>query len=459
MAPMMHHGLADFLEDLRQSGELLRVDGQLDPVLEVAAATDRVRAEGNPAMLFGAVKGHDMPVLTNLLADESRICRALRVETVEELALRVAEALEPSEPEGWLERLKPAAGRGSLKGLAPRIIRNAPSQQVVRLGGDVDLGRLPVLQSCRDEAGRNITAGQVFCTDPGTGRRAAGRYDLQVLDRQRLAIYLGPHDEPSRLLLDYGERHERMPLAVALGGDPAALLAAMAPLPDGADALLVAGLLRGRPLEVVTGRSIELVVPAEAEIVLEGFLDPAESPVEAGPRYTASGHCSPPQMAPVLHVTGLTHRANPIYPALVPGPPPNEQTVIGRAMLRAFLPMLRATIPEIVSCDLPQFGAARHWALVSIRKTYAGQARKVAGAVWGLRSLMFAKVLVLVDEDVDVYAPEQAWSAITRNVDAARDVFFQAGPPDPLDPAAPPGRLTRRMAIDATAKLPGEGGG
>jgi len=343
-----------------------------------------------------------------------------------------------------------------LKGLAPRTVKSGVCQQVVRLGGDVDLGRLPALKSRPDEAAPAITAGQVVSLEPDSDQRLVGRYDLQLLDRNRLAVCWDPTDEHARLLGQYCRRPERMPLAVVLGGDPAALLAAMAPLPPGADAWAVAGLLHGKPMELVAGRSVDLAVPADAEIVLEGYVDPAEPPAEAGPLCTPAGYYTRPRPVPVMHVTGLTHRANPIYPAMVPGPPPNEITVAQRALLQIFLPLVRMAIPELIDCDLPQFGAARHWAFVSIRKTYAGQARQIAGAVWALRPTMFGKVLVVVDEHVDVHDAEEVWYAVAAGADPGRDVFFAEGPPDPLDPAAPPEALGRRMAIDATIKLPEE---
>lgn len=452
----MNYGLADLLEELEQAGELVRVEAEVDPVLEVAEVTDRAAEAGAGALLFGAVRGHDLPVLTHLLAHPRRICRALGAGGLDELSLRVAEAVSPTQPEGWLEKLKSLPGRKALKGLAPRSVKTGVCQQVVRLGGDVDLGRLPALKSRPDEAARAITAGQVASVEPDSDERVVGRYDLQVLDRNRLAVCWDATDEHARLLGQYRRRGQRMPLAVVLGGDPAALLAAMAPLPPGADAWAVAGLLRAKPLELVAGRSAGLAVPADAEIVLEGYVDPAEPPVEAGPLSTPAGYYTRPRPAPVVHVTGLTHRANPIYPAMVPGTPPNEMTVAGRALVQVFLPLVKLAIPELVDCEVPQFGSARHWAFVSVRKTYAGQARQVAGAVWALRPAMFSKVLVVVDEHVDVHDAEEVWYAVATSADPARDVFFADGPPDPLDPAAAPDALGRRMAIDATIKLPEE---
>jgi 4-hydroxy-3-polyprenylbenzoate decarboxylase len=450
---MSYHCLADFLEQLRQAGELVRIEAEVDPVLEAAEITGRTAHSGGPALLFGAVQGHEPPLLTNLLGTEKRFCLALGIESPAELSQRIAELVDPAEPEGWFEKIQTAGTRAVLRRLPPRTLKTGACQQIVRLGSDVDLEAMPVLRSYPLESGRVITAGQLFTADAESGRWSVGRYDLQVLERNRLAACWLAHDDPARLMIGYRERKGRMPLAVVLGGDPAGLLAAMAPLPPEADVSALAGLLREKPLELVKCRTVELEVPTDAEIVIEGYVDPAEPPVDVGLLAASGGTYQLARPAPVMHVTALTHRANPIYPAMVPGTPPDDACVVNRALQRVFLPLVRSAIPELVDYDLPTFGAARHWALISIRKTYAGQARKVAHAAWAVRPLMFAKLLVVVDQDVDVRNHQQVLSAISSHVDPGRDVFFDQGPPDPRDPAAPPEMLRHTMAIDATAKL------
>jgi 4-hydroxy-3-polyprenylbenzoate decarboxylase len=456
MAAMSHFSLTDLVEELHQSGQLVRITAGVDPVLEAAEITRRTARTGGAALLFGAVKGHSIPLVANLLGTEARVCRALGVDSLDELSERVAAPLEAAGPEGWLGRMGLSPTSGDSGRLSPKVVKTGACQQVVKLGGDVDLGELPALQSCPEETGRTITAGELFAIEAETGRVSVGRYDLPVLDRNRLAVAWHPHDDPARWFVAYRDRGGRMPLAVVLGGDPAGLLAAMAPLPEGADAHAAAALLRGKARELVKCRTVELHVPADAEIVLEGYVDPAGPPVETGPLGTSGGYYRPSRPAPVMHVTAVTHRANPIYPATVPGPPPDEVCVIQRALQRIFLPLIKPAIPELADYDLPAFGAARHWAFLSIRKTYAGQTRKVACAAWGLRPLMFAKMLVIVDEEIDVHEPQQVLSAIAAHVDPGRDVFFAEGPPDPLDPAATGDGLSHKMAVDATAKLPGE---
>jgi 4-hydroxy-3-polyprenylbenzoate decarboxylase len=247
-----------------------------------------------------------------------------------------------------------------------------------------------------------------------------------------------------------------MPLAVVIGGDPAFLLAAASPLPSGSDVCAVAGLLREKSLDVVACRKVDLDVPAEAEIVLEGFCDPAEPSVMASPILGPTGHLSHPRCAPVMHVTAVTHRANPIYLATVRGQPPHEAVTVARAMQRVFLPLARLAMPELVDYDLPEFAAARQWAAASIRKTYPGQGRRAIHAAWRLPAMAFAKMLVIVDEDVNVGDHQQVLAAVTSHMRADRDVLIEQGLPDPFDPAAQPGALGRKMAIDATRKLSGE---
>ena len=453
---MSYACLGDFLEELGRRGELVRVATAVEAVLEAAEVSRQAARRTGNAFLFTSTRGYNIPCATEILATERRICLALGVATLDETAAKIEALLDPGEPEGWFERLKTVPTRNLLGRLPPRLVKTGRCQQVVLLGGDVDLARLPVLQSWPEESGRTITAGQCFMADARSGRRFVGRYDLTVLDANRLAVHWAAHEPPARLLEEYARRREPMPVAIVLGGDPAGLLAAMAPLPASVDACAVAGLLRDRPVELVACRSVALHVPAEAEIVIEGTIEPGEPPVTSGLLSTPLGHYAAAGPAPVIHVTALTHRPNPVFPAMVHGPPPNEFTAISRAMQRVFLPMTRLGIPELVDCNLPDHGGARQIAFASIRKTHAGQAHRVAQALWGLPWITFAKLLVIVDEDVDVHDAARVWAAVASNMDPGRDVLVEQGPPDPWDPATPPGALGRRLGIDATTKLPGE---
>jgi len=453
---MSYPSTADFLEDLRQSGQLALIEAEISADQEVAEITRRIARAGGRPLLFGHVEGKETPLVTNLLATEERLCRAFGAKSIRDLAAQVASWVELREPANWLDRLRLPASQGGVGKFPPRLVKTGVCQQVVKLGNDVDLGELPAVRCGCDQSYPAITAAQVFTADVESGQPAVGRYDSLVLDRNRLAVGWLAYDEPARKLLDYRRHNRRMPVAVVLGGDPVGLLAAMAPLPFAADVSSLVGLLRGKARELVRCRTAALDVPTDAEIVIEGHIDPSEPPVETGLVAGPGGYYHRSRPAPVVHVTALTHRANPVFPAMIPGPLPDEPCVVHRFLHRAFLPLLQAAIPDLADLEMPLSGAVRHLALASICKTYAGQARQIASALRALRPWMFAKVLVLVDQDVDVRDDAQVQAAITAHVDPGRDVFFQEGAPDPLDPAGPPDALGRRMAIDATTKLPEE---
>lgn len=453
---MSSYSLADFLEELAQAGELVRISPEVDPALEIAAVTERVGLASGPALLFGTVRGHSIPVLANLLGSEARICRALGVDCLADVAVRIAEMTRPGDPESWFEKLRAVPARAELKRLAPRTVRSGICQQVVRLGGDVDLRQIPALQSRPLERDRVATAAQIVSSAAGSPEKAIGRCDVCLVDRDRVALAWLPHDDHARLLAEYARRREPMPLAVVLGGHPAALLAAMAPLPPNADRTAFAGLLRGKPLETVRCRTLDLEIDADAEIVLEGTIGPEEPLYDSGPLGLPGGFYRAPHSAPVMRVAAVTHRANPIFPAMVPGYAGDEASVVAGVLHRWLLPLVRTQIPELVDYDFPLAAASRYCGVVAIRKDYAGQGRKLASALWGMASLMHVKLWVIVDDGVDVADAASVWSAVSAHVAPERDVFVQQGPPDLLDPAAATAVIASRMAIDATAKLPAE---
>jgi 4-hydroxy-3-polyprenylbenzoate decarboxylase len=455
---MPYYRLVEFLEGLDQSGDLSRVEVEVDADLEIAEVTRRVASSHGPAVLFGHVKDRALPVVTNLLGTEKRICHALGAATVPEAAGRIAELLDASDPEGWLERLKPETASNAVRKYRPKTVKTGRCQQVIRLGRDVDLNELPALRSWPIEDRPVITAGQVFGRDGQSRRSVVECHPACVVDRDRLAICWCPHHELAQSLSRCAERNVPLQMALAIGGDPVTFMCAMAPLVPRADVSAVAGLLRGKSAELLPCRTVDVAVPSDCEIVIEGHVDPSEQACQNVTAVSGGQRHRTVPAAPIMHVTAITHRSNPVYHALVPSWLDNEACMIRRAMLRIFLPLLRANIPDLVDCDLPTFGGARSWAFVSVRKEYSGQGRRVAHAVWGLPDLMFAKFLVILDEAVDVRQPDQVWSAIAAFADPARDVFFHQGPPDPWDSAAEPSGLHQRMAIDATTKLVEETG-
>ena len=453
---MAYRSLAEFLDELGQSGELVRIEASVDPILEAAEIANRLTKAGGPAVLFGAPDGHEVPLLANLLGTEKRICRVLDVSSLDQARQAISQLVSPREPAGWVERIKTGASISALEGLLPKAVRTAACQQVVRLGSDVDLDELPVPRSLPEESGRTITAGQVVTTDPDSHLPHVGRYDIRIIGRDRMAVKWHPHHGPARQLAEHRRKDKRMPVAVVLGGDPANLLAAMTDQVPPADVLALAGYLRRKPCELVACRTVALSVAADAELVIEGYLDPSEPPLDVGTVCTPSGHYTVGDSHSAIHVTALTHRTNPVCPAMTAGSPPTEETVIARSLQRIFLPLVQMAVPELVDYDLPDFAAARHLAFVSIRKANIGQTRSVAGRLWGSAPLMFARVMVIVDEDVNVRDPAAVWAAVAMNTAPDTDVFFQQGAPDPLDPVVGPTPLARMMAVDATVKIPGE---
>jgi 4-hydroxy-3-polyprenylbenzoate decarboxylase len=443
--------LADYLEILDRSGELLRVAAEVDPDLELAAVSGRLAREDGRAIFFERVKGQRPPVVTNLFGRQSRICQALGVQRIEEMVDRMMLALGPREAEGWLDKIRPL----ERPGFAPRTVKSGLCQQVVKLGRDVDLGELPALRCWPLEQQRSITAGIVFSRDPETHARALESIPLVVLERDRLGIAWHVYQDAFRHQQSTSARGERMPVAVVLGGDPRYRLVA-GTLPSAIDRLQFVGLLCGKPVELVKCRTHDLEVPTDAEVVIEGFIEPQAGRVDVGPLAGSSGHYRLPGQAPMMHVTAVTQRTNPVWPAIVLGQPPHELTCIDKALERLLLPLVRQAVPELVDYDLPETGGWQNFAFVSIRKTVPHQARKVAAALWGLEQTMFAKFLAIVDEGVDVHDYRQVLTALGTNVDPGRDVFFHQGPGWPLDHAAATPLTGHALGIDATAKQPAE---
>ncbi len=449
----MFHSLADFLEDLERAGQLRRVSAAVDAELEMAAITHRVAAAGGPAIFFENVKGHHPPVVTNLLGSEARICRAAGAASLEELAERVAQWLSPAEPEGWLEKIK-GPGPSSAKS-PPRVVKSGLCQQVVKLGRDVNLAELPTLKCWPAEARRTITAGRVLTRDPITLERAIENVTIEVLDRDRLGMVWHPRQRGLQHLDQHAKAGTRMPVAIALGGDPVYALAA-SPLPREVESFSFAATLRGKPVELVKCRTHDLEVPVDADLIIEGFVDPVEPAIDSGTLAGTGGYYQPPSLMRPLQVAAVTHRTNPIFSAVVSGSPPCETTVMAGVLSRLFLPLAKRAIPELVDYNWPLADGPRDCVALSIRKTFPQQAHKVASALWGLDHLMCTKLVVIVDEHVNVHDYREVMLAVAANAHPGRDVFFHSGPAHPLDYAAPQPLVVQHLAIDATAKLAGE---
>ena len=460
---MAFSDLSQFITLLEKRGHLKRIKAWVSPELEITEITDRVSKgplDRNVALLFENVEGSRFPVLINSMGHPQRMAWALGVDNLEELNQRLAALIDFKLPQGFGPALARAGGLlGALRavGLRPHVVKEAPVQEQVYLGEDVDLKKLPILKCWPDDGGRYITLPTVITRDPVTNTRNVGMYRLQVRDRRTLGMHWQLHKggaEHTRVAQEVGVKG--IPVAVSLGGDPAVMWCGSAPLPPGVDEFLLAGWLRGKPVELVQCVSQPLEVPANAEFVIEGYVDPEERAPE-GPFGDHTGYYTPVDDYPVLHVTAITHRRRPIYPTTVVGLPPMEDYWMGKATERLFLPLMRLFMGEIVDVNMPPEGVFHNLVLVSIKKRFPGNARKVINGLWGLGLMMLAKCIVVFDADVDVQDVHQAMFHALNNVDWARDVVIQEGPTDALDHASYRFALGGKVGIDATRKWPDEG--
>ncbi len=453
---MAYRSLRSFLERLERAGELVRVREPVDPFLEMAAIADRAAKQEGPAFLFEQPGSGTLPVAMNLFGTRRRTAWALSCEDFEEPAGELQQLLHLAPPTSFWEKLKMLPRLGKLAAYTPRHVSGGPVQEVVEQ--EPDLGRLPVLTTWPHDGGPFITLPQVVTRDPETGLRNVGMYRLQVLGPRRLAMHWQLHKTGTAHYRAYRKRGERMPVAIALGGDPALTYCATAPLPPGIDEYLFAGFLRREGVPLVRCVTHDLEVPAEADVVIEGFVDTAAPLVREGPFGDHNGYYTLPDQYPALDVTCVTRRADAVYPATVVGPPPMEDLWLGKATERLFLPILKTVFPEVVDMSFPAEGVFHNLCFVAIRKEYPGHAKKLMHGLWGSGQMANTKTLVVFDDDVDVQDhPQCAWRALA-NVDAKRDLVVVEGPVDVLDHAAPAFGLGAKIGIDATRKWGEEGG-
>lgn len=460
---MAYKSLREFLLFLEKRGELRRVKAPVSSRLEITEIADRMMKSGGPALLFEQVEGKDLPLAINLFGTKRRMAWALGVEGLEEIAGRLEELLA-------LPRKGPGGGGGGLwtkvqllprlaelGSYGPKQVRSAPVQEVVWTGDEVDLSRLPVLTCWPDDAAPFITLPMVLTRDPETGERNLGMYRVQVMDERTTAMHWQRHKTGARHFEKAKALGRRLEAAIVLGGDPALTYASTAPLPDGIDELVFTGFLRREGVELVKGRTIDLEVPAGADIVLEGYVDPAEELRLEGPFGDHTGFYSLVDYYPTFHVTAVTMRRDAVYPATIVGRPPMEDFWLGHATERIFLPLIRMTLPELVDYHMPAEGVFHNLVFVSIDKQYPGHAWKVANGLLGLGLMSLSKVIVVFDRDVNVQDPSEAWWVALNNIDPKRDVNFTPGPADVLDHASRFFTYGTKMVIDATRKGPEEG--
>ena len=445
--------LREWIALLEREGELVRVQAEVDPYLEVTEIVDRtVRADG-PALLFENPKGSSHSLLVNQFGTERRMCLALGVGRLDDAADKLGSVLEMQPPEGLVEKVRGLKKLKSIADSRPKTVSRAAHHDVVLEGDDVNLDLLPIQHCWPGDPAPFITLPAVITHDPRTGTRNVGMYRMQKLDRRSTAMHWQLHKDGR---MDYMTADGRLDVAVALGLDPVATYSASAPLPKHIDEFMLAGFLKGEPVELVKCRTNELLVPANAEIVLEGYVEQGDLTLE-GPFGDHTGYYSAAEPFPVFHVTAMTMRSDAIYPSIVVGKPPAEDAWLGKATERIFLPAIKMSVPEIVDYDLPVAGAFHNCVIVSIRKSFPGQPQKVMHAIWGLGLLSLTKSVVVVDEHVDVHDYEEVFFRVTANVDPKRDVMLSEGPLDHLDHAPTRQFYGGKMGIDATHKGPEEG--
>ena len=456
---MKFKDLREFIGFLEEKGELRRIKATVSRDLEIAAIADRAVKSGGPALLFESVEGYDVPVLINLYGTHQRMAWALGVENVDQITERVRKtlALVQGPPAGIMGKLH---AMGDLVGLArtqPKTVKSAPCQQVVIEGQDASLDILPAIKCWPMDAGRFITLPLVITRDPATGRRNVGIYRMQIYDAQTAGMHWQTHKVGAHHYREGKARgQQRLEVAVALGGDPTTVWTGALPLPPDMDEIAVSGLIREDAVEMVRCKTVDLEVPAQAEFVLEGYVVPGELRKE-GPFGDHTGYYSMADDYPVFHLTAVTHRREPIYPAVVVGRPPTEDFFMGAAGVKILLPALQMTLPEIADINMPAEGIFHNLTIVSMKKEYPGHVRKVAYALWGLGLLMLTKTIVIVDDFVDVHdLSEVAWR-VTANLDPGADIFFAEGPVDDLDHSSATPRYGSKVGIDATAKGPMDG--
>jgi len=496
---LAYNDLRDWITALDRAGELKRIRSEVDPVLEITEIADRVSKgaakkygrPGGPALLFENVKGaNGIPVLINQFGSERRMQMALGVEKLDEIAERIRQLLNMKSPEGFLEKLKMLPMLADMGKFFPRTVETGPCKEVIKKA-DFSLLDFPVLQCWPQDGGRFITLPCVITRDPKTGKRNVGMYRIQIYDattagmhwqRQKVAaehyrdlLRQGAGTQAPSVadrvrsgvdvmarsgggaMLAEGKRPSgTMEVAVAIGTEPALTFSAIVPAPPEVEEFIIAGFLRQKPVELVKCETVDLEVPAAAEIVLEGYVKLDELRTE-GPFGDHTGFYSLEDEYPVFHVTCITHRKNPIYATTIVGKPPMEDAWMGKAVERIFLPLMKLTLPEIVDVNLPVEGVFHNLMIVSIRKSYPGHARKVMNGIWALGQAMFTKCIVVVDEDVNVQDIGEVVLKVFNNIDPERDIQFTMGPVDSLDHASRLPNFGSKMGIDATRKWPTEG--
>lgn len=450
---MAYKDLQEFMQLLEEKKLLKRIRTEVDSNLEITEVVDRVSKSYGPALLFEKVKGSPYPVLINTFGTYERMNLALEVNHLDDIAKQISNFIDMSGYFGIMNKIKSVPKLARLAKVFPQKVLSAPCQEVVE---EPDLTKLPVLKCWPEDGGPFMTLPLVITKDPETGMQNMGMYRLQVYDEKTTGMHWHLHKDGREIYEKYKKLGGKMPVSVALGADPATIYAATAPLPKEIDEMVFAGYLRNRPLEIVKCKTNDVYVPASAEFILEGYVDIGELR-EEGPFGNHTGYYSQKDLYPVFHVTCVTRKKNPVYPATIVGKPPMEDCYLGKATERIFLPLLKIQLPDIIDMNSPIEGVFHNCVIVSIKKRYPGQARKVMHAMWGIGRMMYTKMIIVVDEHVSPHDLSTVAWKVFNNIDAARDIVIVDGPLDALDHASPLPHFGHKMGIDATKKWPSEG--
>ncbi|MGB6067570.1 MAG: menaquinone biosynthesis decarboxylase [Desulfomonilaceae bacterium] len=449
---MAFDSLQNLIEFWKRTDHLACISDNLSPHLEIAELTDRVVKKGGPALLFERPTGYNYPVLTNIYGALDRVRAIFDITELNDLGDRFQEFLDLEPPKGFIDKLKLLPKLKDVACAFPKRVKDGPCREVVRTH-DLDLRELPVLTSWPGDGGPFITLPVVITRHPRTGRRNVGMYRLQVYDRETCGMHWHIHHGGAE---HFRSAQEPMQVAVAIGPDPITTYSAVAPLPEDLDELMLSGFLRKKPVEVVKCVSCDLEVPAESQFVLEGYVVPGETRVE-GPFGDHTGFYSPADLYPIFHLTAITRRKNPIYPATLVGRPPMEDAFLGKVTERLFLPLIKKQLPEIVDINLPVEGVFHNICFVAIRKSYPGQAHKVMHALWGFGQMMFTKMIFVFDHYVDVQDIGQVLFFLGANLEPGRDLCVVKGPVDALDHSSALPHLGNKIGFDCTRKGADEG--
>jgi len=447
--------VGEFVEKLEKAGELRRIKTQVDADLEIAEILRRVMYSNGPALLFENVKNHDMPVLGNAFGSLKRLEIGLETSDFTEIGQRIVDMTKMDIPAGLFDKIKKLPELAKMTDIAPKLQKSGPVTEL--FDDSPSFEKLPILKTWHKDASRFITFGLVATKHPDTGIRNLGVYRMQVLDKTHAIMHWQKHKRGAHHYDMKKDAGQKIEVAIVIGADPATVYSAVAPVPEGLDKYLFAGIVRKTGIKTVKCKTVDLEAPANAELVLEGYVDPSDIRME-GPFGDHTGYYTPPEPYPVFTLTGIMRRQKPIYLTTVVGKPILEDAFIGKVIERSFLPLIRMFQPEVVDFSMPAAGWFQGMAIISIKKRYPGQARKVMMSLWGLGQLALTKIFIVVDDDVNVHDMDDVIWAMTTRADAARDVMIvDHTPTDTLDPASPLLNLGSKLGIDATQKTKEEG--